>query len=284
MANLPTIDHSSSGRIFELIFNKLSKNECVLKYPYEESLSNYIKIQIKNNDKSFSHKKASMFASASIEMWLRAVHSFLCSVSITEQSRLWASVSGYYASHYVMRGLAHSFGFFKSFTQRKCIQLMIASGHFEWREIKSEGEHRFYWNVVSEHNEFKPNPLFKKNLEMLQKSDSSHRNYANYIDHLNNFTMLKFCDQEKLERAVETISNYPRNYITEISEKKSPDLPDLKSVQILAYQRIVTFRKFLNKHIPNNKFWIKYKEPIWCRGILDFHLEDFDYNKRDEII
>jgi len=275
------IDHSSSDRILELIFDKLTINGCSLKYSQEESLSHYITILINDNNYSFSHKKASLFASASMEMWQRAVHSFLCSVAITEQSRMWASVAGYYASHYVMRACAHAFGFFKSFTGRKSIKLVITRGHFEWQTIDSKGEHGFYWNVVSEHHEFKGNPLFKKNSERNPKSDCSHRNYANYIDHLDNFASLKLTDRQKLEKAVEIISSSPRYSITEICEDKSPDLPDLINVQILAYQRIVTFRNFLNERIPGNRYWSTYKEPTWCKGIIDFHLDDIEKVKRN---
>src|SRR5579863_10259984 len=44
-----------------------------------------------------------VFATAAVEMWLRAVHSFVISTSLTEASPLWSSVAGYYSSHYSVR-------------------------------------------------------------------------------------------------------------------------------------------------------------------------------------
>src|ERR1700757_803400 len=52
-------------------------------------------------------KVAALFATASVDMWLGAVHSLLISASLTNASPIWASVTGYYASHYAVRGLAH---------------------------------------------------------------------------------------------------------------------------------------------------------------------------------
>ena len=53
-----------------------------------------------------------LFATAAVEMWLRAVHSFLISSSLEKASPIWSSISGYYASHYVMRAFAHLHGHF----------------------------------------------------------------------------------------------------------------------------------------------------------------------------
>src|SRR4051794_23110473 len=53
------------------------------------------------------------FASAAVEIWQRGIHSFLTSAALTETSPLWASVGGYSASHYSVRGLAHLLGAFQ---------------------------------------------------------------------------------------------------------------------------------------------------------------------------
>src|SRR5258708_15661734 len=43
---------------------------------------------------------AKMFTTAAVNMWMRAVHAFLVSSSLTDVSPVWASVAGYYSSHY----------------------------------------------------------------------------------------------------------------------------------------------------------------------------------------
>ena len=48
-------------------------------------------------------KELTYFAMAAVKMWLRAVHSFLISVSLTKASPIWSSVAGYYSSHYSIR-------------------------------------------------------------------------------------------------------------------------------------------------------------------------------------
>src|SRR5258707_1288637 len=61
----------------------------------------------KSADANITQRSASHFATAAVDIWLRSVHSFLVSASLTETSPMWASVVGYYASHYSVRGLAH---------------------------------------------------------------------------------------------------------------------------------------------------------------------------------
>lgn len=275
------IDHSSSDQVLELVFAKLINNGCHLKYPNDESLSYYISSLIQSNSTSFSHSKVSLFASASIEMWHRAIHSFLWSVALTEHSRIWSSVTGYYASHYIMRAFAHAFGFYKSFTRKKSIKLDISRGHFPYKILrpKDNGEHSFYWKVVKEYPQFKNNTLFRLNSERDQKSDCSHRNYANYIDHLDNYLQLKLPSEKELENTFVQISRIHRGAVKEIRKDKSPDLPDLLNVQILAYQRIITYRDFIDERIHNNRYWRIYREPLWCKKMLNQHpLEDFDKN------
>jgi hypothetical protein len=273
------IDHSYSDQILKLVFAKLIDNGCNLKYPYKESLSYYISSLLQNNSSYFSHSKVSLFASASMEMWQRAIHSFIWSVALTEHSRIWSSVTGYYASHYIMRAFAHAFGFFKSFTERKLIKLDVSRGNFPFTILKAtdKGEHSFYWKVVKTHPQFKNNPLFRINSERDKKSDCSHRNYANYTDHLDHFTKLKLPSEEELETTFAKISRIHRGAVKELFEDKSPDLPDLLNVQILSYQRIITYRDFIDERINDNRHWRKHREPLWCKNMLNNHLlEDFD--------
>ena len=71
---------------------------------------------------------ASHLPAAAIDIWLRSVHSFLISVSLTECSPIWASICGYYASHYSVRPVAHVLGFFQLFRKKKLVQLKVDDG------------------------------------------------------------------------------------------------------------------------------------------------------------
>src|SRR4051794_22938270 len=66
----------------------------------------------KNGEKNLDRDAAACFATAAVDIWLRAVHSFLISASLTESSPIWASISGYYSSHYSVRAIAHLLGYF----------------------------------------------------------------------------------------------------------------------------------------------------------------------------
>lgn len=108
-----SFDYTSADRFLELIFSKL--NKAPLSFPEKASLSELMSKLLEQDGGAapvIPHPRSFLFASASVEMWQRAVHSFLWSVALTDRSPIWASVSGYYASHFVMRAFAHSFGFF----------------------------------------------------------------------------------------------------------------------------------------------------------------------------
>jgi len=62
-----------------------------------------------------SRSVSALFASAAVEMWLRAVHSFFDLRVIESIQRPLGSVAGYYTSHYVMRAFAHLLGWFQLF-------------------------------------------------------------------------------------------------------------------------------------------------------------------------
>src|SRR5260370_5746384 len=42
---------------------------------------------------------AKLYTTAAVDMWMRAVHSFLISASLTDVSPMGASITGYYSSH-----------------------------------------------------------------------------------------------------------------------------------------------------------------------------------------
>jgi hypothetical protein len=87
---------------------------------------------------------SALFASASVEMWQRAVHSFMISASLHRASSLWASVAGYYASHYAVRSFAHMLGYFQLYVDKRILKLDISGAHHVCTITKknaSHGEH-----------------------------------------------------------------------------------------------------------------------------------------------
>lgn len=223
-------------------------------------------------DVAVGHNIVKLYATSSVEMWLRSVHTFLMSGALTRVSPLWASVSGYYASHYTVRGIAHLLGFCHLHKKGYVVQLLPSTSGFICRFSRAKGlerkEHAFYWIKVKQHRDFSSNQLFTENLENVDESDCAHRNYANYIDHLEGFPRFDPLTYDELKRRIDFLSKievvaYP------IPNKNK--YPDIESVQIVAYHRIVEFRELLNRALgDSNKYWLVYRNPDWSRGILTF--------------
>jgi hypothetical protein len=211
-----------------------------------------------------------LFATSSVEMWLRAVHSFLISAALTDASPLWASVGGYYASHYAVRAIAHLLGYYSLHNKKYVVRLERSVCSFTKAKGADSREHIFYWRCVKQHALFHSNNLFTDNPTNVDVSDHEHRNFASYIDHLNRFPVFATLNLDELKRRIEFLSNI------EISAYPIPDrnkYPDLASVQIVAYHRIVHFRGLLNSALgDSNRFWSVHRNPSWSQNILDFQL------------
>ena len=275
------IDYPSANRVLELSFGKLDKMNFQEAGTLSKHLSPLI-AKLKDDPTvtpTLPYQHSPMLASAGVEMWHRAIHSFLWSVALTESSPLWSSVTGYYASHFVMRAFAHSMGIFKSFTQRTAFQVVVQHGHFVCTRLSDKGgEHAFYWKAVKGHPELASNQLFRENNEREDnkkedQSDVLHRNFANYTDHVDSFTTLKFSSTNEVTQRVQKIGHVRRYSVTAPTPQRG-DFPDIDKVQILAFQRIVAFHDFLDKEVPNNRFWRLHRRPSWCRNIISFQVED----------
>ncbi len=216
---------------------------------------------------------AAHFATAAVEMWLRGVHSFLSSASLTAASPIWATVSGYYASHYCIRGLAHLLGFFQLFQKKRIISLEITGGRHICRIEKKSGnerEHKFYWKIVKECPSFVNDPLFTLNIDADDESDSGHRNVANYYDHIDKFPNFQFLDISFLKQRIQNISEIE---LTSVPIPNQKNFPDVDAVQLVAYHRIVKFRSFVDGIVnPKNRFWRVHRNPNWCLDMLDFQI------------
>jgi hypothetical protein len=215
-----------------------------------------------------------MFTTAAVDMWMRGVHSFLISASLTNVSPIWASASGYYSSHYSVRAIAHLLGFFQLFTKKKIVRLEFRSGHFVCSfgaKTTHDREHRFYWKAVKASPLFAGDPFFTLN-PALDESDVGHRDRANYADHLPGFPMFRPLNAADVRTRIERISEI---------EFLAPPIPrvslypDLESVQIVAYHRLVRFRSLVDTVVgTENRFWKVQRNPPWARDFMDFQLTE----------
>ena len=218
---------------------------------------------------------ASYFATAAVDMWLRSVHSFLVSASLTEASPIWASVSGYYSSHYAVRGLAHLLGYFQLFRRKKMVQLRLERGQYIC-SFKSKGgtggEHQLCWKLVKQSAVFQGDGLFTENNPDLDTSDAKHRNHANYSDHLANYPHFRALDERTARDRIEYISKivFDAPPLPRVSE-----FPDLAYVQVVAYHRLVRFRRMLDEILGGkNRFWKVHRNPPFAMGYVDFQLAE----------
>jgi hypothetical protein len=219
------------------------------------------------------------YATASVEMWQRALHSFLISASTTHASPIWSSVSGYYSSHYIMRAFAHLYGYFQVFSKKIILELDLATKPFGINitgKSGSDGEHKLYWRIVHEIPRFNNDPFFYQNVEFSPpsgsrldfRSDAGHRNRANYADHVGHFPVFRPLDDNALQTRIHRLSSM------EINDPQIPNVdrfPDIDNVQLIAYHRILKYRAFLD-HIlsTSNQFWTVQRNPSWKPAYFDF--------------
>jgi hypothetical protein len=219
------------------------------------------------------------FATASIEMWHRAIHSFITSASLTKTSPLWASVSGYYSSHYSIRAFAHLLGYFLLYSKNKCtIQLDLTPAHrlcHKGQKTSNDGEHRFYWKKVHDHPDFILDPFFTTNIEHDEISDSGHRNKANYYDHIYGFQQFQVLDEPILKQRIQTLSRM-QFYDAPIPSKSG--YPDIDNVQLVAYYRLVKFRSFLDEILGTaHRYWAFHRQPNWCSDLIKFQVAKTEF-------
>lgn len=219
-------------------------------------------------------RTAEYFATASVDIWLRAVHSFLISTALTKASPIWSAVSGYYSSHYSVRAFAHLLGYFLLFGKRKIARWSLEGGqHLCSFSSRGAGdrEHKLYWNWVKQDEHFETDPMFCKYDPGLDASDARHRDRANYSDHLLRFyPEFQTFDRNDLRERIKLISQI---------EFQDPPIPevsqfiDLQSVQIVAYHRLVRYRQFLDQALGGeNRFWNVHRNPNFASGIINFQL------------
>jgi hypothetical protein len=274
----------------KLMFDGLNKGRVTGALPPIGSLSidlNSLLKKDKQEEKEYSvavePAVISHFATASVEMWQRAIHSFLISSSLTKSSPIWSSVAGYYSSHYSVRAFAHLLGYFQLFTNKRIVELDLSSAKY-YCQIKQKGgndrEHKFYWKVVKQHPLFSADPFFTNNEEMQpnssnDKSDISHRSKANYLDHVNHFPNFAVLNEEYLKQRIKVISSIK---LSDAPIPKVNSYPDLDSVQLMAYHRMVKYSNLVDGILGGkNRYWNINRRPTWCTSMLDFQIVAPEY-------
>lgn len=220
---------------------------------------------------------AKYFATASVEAWHRAVHSLLISCSLTASSSIWASVSGYYSSHYSMRALAHLLGYFLLYDRKLVICTSLDGGVHHCSAQKKDGthgEHKFYWKVVKDYPCFSADPLFTKNPESTDVSDAGHRNRANYSDHIGQYPRFAPLNAADIVARIEKMASMEMQ-VPPIPSRTS--FPDLESVQIVAYHRIVRYRRIVDEIVGGkNRFWKVQRNPAFASEYCDYQITESD--------
>lgn len=227
--------------------------------------------------KNIDQKVASYFSTAGVDMWLRGIHSFLISAALSDVSPIWASVSGYYSSHYVVRGLAHLFGHFQLFRRKRIVELRWEKPRyvcvFKTKDA-GDAEHKLYWKLIKQNVLFKGDDMFTENKPDDEESDIRHRNHANYADHLALYPTFSPLDETALKDRI--------SYISKIVLDAAPlprlsRFPDVEYVQLVAYHRIVRFRRLLDEVLGSkNRFWNFHRNPSFANDYMDFQITESD--------
>jgi len=264
----------------ETVFTQLNRRGAGQSLPPLGSLSQRLETALPTKRAGISNvtvqpQVAALFMTAAVEIWQRAIHSFLVSASLTDASPIWASASGYYSSHYSVRAFAHLLGHFQLFKRKRIVRLELHGGrHICCFDPKQAGdrEHRFYWKVVKQNQHFAADPLFTENDSEIDASDVGHRDRANYADHVFQLPLFRSLDVECLKRRVQLISDIT---FTSPPLPRRSRFPDVEAVQVVAYHRVVRFRQFLDAVLGGgNRFWTVHRNPSWTNGMIDFQLAE----------
>jgi hypothetical protein len=268
------MDKELSSQV-ELMFARLNRRgaESSFSEPgtLSDLLSKYVVGSTPTTIVAAKPKELTCFATAAVEMWLRSVHSFLISVSLTKASPIWSSVAGYYSSHYSIRAFAHLCGVFQLHKKRRIVHLAKDGTRLVFRIERKQGndrEHKVYWKYVSAHPQFASDPFFYASQDNVPRSDGAHRNKANYSDHVDRFPVFLPLEAQYLTSRVERISSIE---FSDVPVPSADDFPDLDNVQVIAYHRLVKFRQFVDEALSNrNRFWNVQRNPSWCPATMKF--------------
>lgn len=95
------------------------------------------------------------------------------------------------------------------------------------------------------------------------------------MDHLNKFPSFQTLDKEYLSQQIEKIASIE---LSDVPIPRKDSYPDIINVQLIAYHRMIKFRKFVDDVLGgSNRFWKVHRNPSWCLDYLDFQLVDPEY-------
>ena len=258
----------------EIMFENLNSQSAAGSFPppgtLADLLSSYVDPLPPSTTVAATRGILTCFATAAVEMWLRATHSFLISASLTEASPIWSSVAGYYSSHYSIRAFAHLFGVFQLHNKKRVVRLDKEGNRLIFRIEKKQGydrEHKFYWKFVSEHPQLAADPFFYPNRE--DQLDGGHRNKANYSDHICKYPVFHPLDSQFFKDRVERISSIEFSSVP-VPRTDAAHFPDVENTQLIAYHRLVKFRQLLDEICAENRFWKVQRKPSWCPDSMTF--------------
>jgi hypothetical protein len=216
-------------------------------------------------------EEASLFASAAVDMWGRAVHSFLVSAATTDVSPIWSAVSAYYSSHYSLRALGHSLGYFRLFKVGCVAEIELHGGSAlcSFSKKSKAREHNYYATAVQSAPFFATDPLFSTvRVTPGWLTEVAGRDFANYADHLFSNPNFVPLDEEQLQRRIRAISAF------DMAVPPTPPAENslnVDTVQILAYLRLARLRQHLDAFVTTNStYWNTYRSPSWATQFMSF--------------
>ena len=213
------------------------------------------------------------FGSASVDMWHRSIHSFLVSCAISHSSPVWSSVAGYYASHYAVRAIAHALGLIQLHSAKRIVTFQSITQCIVSAKRGNDREHQYYWNAVKSSDLISTDPWFCYNKND-GRADVSHRDFANYMDHVGLFPNSGLLPKDELGFRVDRISKLN---ITDPPTPQSDSFPRVLDVQILAYRRLVKYRRLMDEHVGNaNRYWRVHRQPTWVEPYVNFQIATSD--------
>ena len=127
---------------------------------------------------------------------------------------------------------------------------------------------------MKEDPHFVAEPLFSLNNSdpTIDASDAGHREKLNYSDHIGLTSVFRNLDEHALRERIDFISQIEFS-IPPIPKRSKA--PDVESVQVIAYHRLVFFRQFLDEVLGGkNRFWTVHRSPAWVNGMTNFQLTE----------
>lgn len=221
----------------------------------------------------FKLREASLFATAAIEMYERAIHSLLVSLYVQDTSPLWASVAGYYSSHYVARALCHLHGRYLLYRKGLTADVKSVSKKVavRFQTTKYRKEHDFYWRAASEVDS---TGWWKPNIN----EEQHHRHFANYQDHIGCFTEIRPFEPKSFDGQLVSVESAVTerlagrvNELVNTTPRAQIRYADFVTVQCLARRRIAAFRDHLDGLVGvSTNYWASHRAPEWCSRVMSY--------------